>query len=183
MKIKIHRMLILSYKYSELPIKKCTDIQSGTDILERLYANWRVIVLCVCLLDQTLFLARYDILFWLLRAHQKSVQYWVSYSAKEYRGCTTAAAADNYLLTPMRLCTSSARFVYARNAFPLQVYRERAESQTEPKHSSECCYTQQLQGEAHGKSKRVTSVSNCNKTRSRRKQASVHRAYIEHNLA
>ncbi len=42
-------------------------------VLEWLYANWRVIVLCVRSLDPTLFLARYDILFWLLRAHQKSV--------------------------------------------------------------------------------------------------------------
>jgi hypothetical protein len=37
--------------------------------LERLYANWRIFVLCVRSLAQTLFLARYDILFWSLRAH------------------------------------------------------------------------------------------------------------------
>jgi hypothetical protein len=58
-------------------------------------------MLCVRSLDQTLFLARYDILFWLLRAHQKLVLYWVPYSTKENRGCTTAAAVDNnYLLIP-----------------------------------------------------------------------------------
>ncbi len=44
-------------------------------LIEWLYANWRVIVLNVHSLDPTLFLARYDILFWSLRAHQKLVLY------------------------------------------------------------------------------------------------------------
>jgi hypothetical protein len=78
----------------------------------------------------------------------------------------------------MQSSTSSACFVYACNAFALRAYREGAECQTEPKHSSECCDIQQLEGEAHDKSKWVTSVSNGYKTCSHHKQASVHRAYI-----
>ncbi len=53
----------------------------------------------------------------------------------------------------------------------------------EPKHSSECCNIQQLKGETHDKSKRVTLVSTDYKTLSRHKQASVHRAYTECNAA
>ncbi len=41
----------------------------------------------------------------------------------------------------------------------------------EPKYSSECCNIQQLEGETHDKSKRVTSVSTGYKTRSRHKRA------------
>ncbi len=89
----------------------------------------------------------------------------------------------SFPLIPTRLCWRSAWFVYAHNAKALRAYREGAESQTEPKHSSECCNIQQLEGEAHDKSKWVTLVSNGYKTCSRLKQANGHRAYTEHNAA
>jgi hypothetical protein len=53
----------------------------------------------------------------------------------------------------------------------------------DPKHSSERCDIQQLEGETHDKHKWVTLVSNGYKTCSRHKQVSVHQQYTEHNAA
>jgi hypothetical protein len=51
-------------------------------VVEWLYANWRVIGS----LDPTLYLARYDILFWSLRTHQKLVKSTGDVQATSYGG-------------------------------------------------------------------------------------------------
>ncbi len=62
----------LTCRVGTLPLKTAEGAS-----LEKPYTNWRVIVLCVRSLNPTLFLARYDILFWSLRAHQKLVTVWL----------------------------------------------------------------------------------------------------------
>ncbi len=60
---------------------------------------------------------------------------------------------------PTQSCTSSARSLSASKSQDLPADRERAERKKQKKQSYDHCNTQQLEGETHGKSERVTSVS------------------------
>ena len=64
---------------------------------------------------------------------------------------------------PTQSCTSSARSLSASKSQDLRADRERAERKKQKKQSYDRCDTQQLEGEAQDKSKRVTSVSRVTK--------------------
>ena len=64
---------------------------------------------------------------------------------------------------PTQSCRSSARSLSASKSQDLRADRERAERKKQKKQSYDCCDTQQLEGETHDKSERVTSISTVTK--------------------